>query len=159
MPITRRPVRLVKGAAAVLIAAASGVVASPPSAGADGYVNPNFYGGVAGAEWGLSINNPVAGMFRIWNVAISRSILPWNQICDYQSDFSYSYNGTVFHDYSSFHSGCNFFGFPARFNHPSFGNNPVNGDAMPTPASFYPRWKDNHTGGEWRKIGGIGVNF
>jgi hypothetical protein len=58
----------------------------------------------------------------------------------------------VFDDSSSLHEGCNANGVPAWFRFPHFGDE-KNHDVYPKGSVIEAYWKDNHTGGEFKKIG------
>lgn len=96
------------------------------------------------------------GLVGLWDVEIRRALQfknSWGQICDYQARVKITLpRGTAFDDYSSFHEGCNGNGVPAWFTFPQFGDE-KNHDTYPKGSVIEAYWKDNHTGGEFRKIG------
>jgi hypothetical protein len=116
--------------------------------------NGTFYGG--SAFFKESHRNEGNGLIGLWGVDVRRVLQfknAWEQICDYQAEVKITFpQGTIFDDLSSFHEGCNPNGGPAWFTFPQFGDK-ANHDNYPKGSVIEAYWKDNHTGGEFRKIG------
>jgi hypothetical protein len=116
--------------------------------------NATFYGG--SAFFKESHRDEGNGLVGLWDVDVRRVMQfknAWEQICDYQAEVKVRLpQGTVYDDLSSFHEGCNPNGGPAWFTFPQFGDK-ANHDNYPKGSLIEAYWKDNHTGGEFRKIG------
>jgi hypothetical protein len=116
--------------------------------------NGTFYGG--SAFFKESHRDEGNGLVGLWDVDVRRVMQfknAWEQICDYQAEVKVSLpQGTVYDDLSSLHEGCNPNGGPAWFTFPQFGDK-ANHDNYPKGSLIEVYWKDNHTGGEFRKIG------
>jgi hypothetical protein len=116
--------------------------------------NVTFYGGSAFLK--ESHRSEGRNMVGLWDVEIRRAMQfknSWNQICDYQARVKITLpSGRVFDDSSSLHEGCNANGVPAWFRFRQFGDE-GNHDVYPKGSLIEGYWKDNHTGGEFKKIG------
>ncbi len=116
--------------------------------------NGTFYGG--SAFFKESHRDEGTGLVGLWDVDMRRVLQfknAWEQICDYQAEVKITLpQGHVFDDLSSFHEGCNPNGGPAWFTFPQFGDG-ANHDTYPKGSLIEAYWKDNHTGGEFRKVG------
>lgn len=116
--------------------------------------NGTFYGG--SAFFKESHRDEGNGLVGLWDVEIRRVLQfknVWEQICDYQAEVKITLpQRTVFDDVSSLHEGCNPNGGPAWFTFPQFGDK-ANHDRYPKGSVIEAYWKDNHTGGEFRKVG------
>ena len=116
--------------------------------------NGTFYGG--SAFFKESHRDEGTGLVGLWDVDMRRVLQfknAWEQICDYQAEVKITLpQGHVFDDLSSFHEGCNPNGGPAWFTFPQFGDR-ANHDTYPKGSLIEAYWKDNHTGGDFRKVG------
>jgi hypothetical protein len=116
--------------------------------------NGTFYSG--SAFFKESHRDEGNGLVGLWDVEVRRVLQfknVWEQICDYQAEVKITLpQGKVFDDLSSLHEGCNPNGGPAWFTFPQFGDK-ENHDNWPKGSLIEAYWKDNHTGGEFRKIG------
>jgi hypothetical protein len=116
--------------------------------------NVTFYGGSAFLK--ESHRNEGRNMVGLWDVEVRRVMQfknSWNQICDYQARVKITLpQGTVFDDSSSLHEGCNGNGVPAWFRFRQFGDED-NHDVYPKGSLIEAYWRDNHTGGDFKKIG------
>ncbi len=142
-------------AAFAIVLGGLSVVASPlPGAAYADMQNVTFYNG--SAFFKESHRDEGKGLVGLWDVEVRRALQfknSWGQICDYQARVKITLpRGTVFDDHSSFHEGCNGNGVPAWFTFPQFGDE-ENHDTYPKGSVIEAYWKDNHTNGEFRKIG------
>jgi hypothetical protein len=116
--------------------------------------NVTFYGGSAFLK--ESHRTEGHDLVGLWDVEIRRAMQfknSWNQICDYQARVRITPpTGPPFDDSSSLHEGCNANGVPAWFRFGQFGDKD-NHDVYPKGSLIEAYWKDNHTGGEFKKIG------
>jgi hypothetical protein len=115
--------------------------------------NVTFYGGSAFfTESHHDEGNDLVGL---WDVEVRRVLQfknSWEQICDYQAEVKVNVPGYVYDDVSSFHEGCNANGAPAWFTFPQYGTKESH-EVYPKGSLIEAFWKDNHTGGVFKKVG------
>jgi hypothetical protein len=95
-------------------------------------------------------------MAGIYDVEVRRVMTAHNQrdmICDYQAYVRLTLpSGYAYTDHSPFHEGCNQYVVGAWFTFPQYGTR-SNHDLYPQGSVFEGGWKDNHTEGEFKRIG------
>lgn len=127
--------------------------ASSVAAQAD-IANWSFYKGAAFVK--ENHQKEESGMVGIFDVEVRRTMTGTDQkdmICDYQAQVRLILpNGYAYTDNSPVHNGCNQRAVPAWFSFSQYGSR-SNHDAYPAGSTLEGSWRDNFTGGEFKKIG------
>jgi hypothetical protein len=134
-----------------------GVIAASTASGLTAQAdiaNWSFYKGAAFVK--SSHSRDEGGMVGIFDVEVRRTMTAMDQkdmICDYQAQVRMTLpNGHAYTDNSPVHNGCNQRAVPAWFRFREYGTR-SNHDSYPRGSVFEGSWRDNFTGGEFKKIG------